>query len=50
MDENCSSFKIPNEPAPAFNFGITSDDETMDVYEELNRIAEEIEECRLRNC
>ena len=31
-----------------YDFGSTND--TFEVYKELNAIAEEIEECRLRNC
>ncbi len=49
MQKNSSTFKIPSfAKQEAYNFDITKD--TMDVYQELNAIAEEIEKCRLRNC
>ncbi len=31
-----------------YNFDVTNDN--YEVYQELNEIAKEIEECRLRNC
>ena len=31
----------------AYNFG--AKDKSLEIYQELNKIAEEIEECRLRN-
>lgn len=49
MQEKSSTFKIPSfAKQEAYNFDITKD--TLDVYEELNAIAEEIEKCRSRNC
>lgn len=42
-------FKIPAfGKRTGYNFDTTR--ESFEVYEELNKIAEEIEECRLRNC
>lgn len=46
-------FKVPNleEQMPnrqiVYNFDTSTD--SQDVYEELNAIAEEIEQCRLKN-
>ncbi|MBR5647441.1 hypothetical protein IKW73_00650 [Candidatus Saccharibacteria bacterium] len=49
MQENYSVFKIPNmEPVKADDFESTK--QMSDIYIELNQIAEELEECRLRNC
>ena len=48
MQNNSSTFNIPSfAKRETYNFDITED--TLDVYEELNAIAEEIEACRLRN-
>ena len=48
MQKNSSTFNIPSfAKQEAYNFEITQD--TLDVYEELNAIAEEIEKCRSRN-
>ena len=48
MQKNSSTFNIPSfAKQEAYNFEITQD--TLDVYKELNAIAEEIEKCRLRN-
>lgn len=46
MAEISSVFRIPNAPTPkeAYNFVDPAD---YEVYSELNKIAEEIEECRL---
>jgi hypothetical protein len=32
----------------AYDFDVTKD--SFEIYQELNEIAKEIEECRLRNC
>ena len=49
MSENCSEFKVPSfAKREVYNFDATKD--ALEVYEELNAISEEIEECRLRNC
>ena len=49
MNEDKQFFKIPLEgDESAYNFGVTNEDQT--IYEELNAINEEIEQCRLRNC
>ena len=48
MQKKSSTFNIPSfAKQEAYNFEITQD--TLDVYKELNAIAEEIEKCRLRN-
>lgn len=48
MQKNSSIFQIPSfEKREAYNFEITK--ETVEIYQELNAIAEEIEQCRLRN-
>ncbi len=48
MQSNSSVFNIPSfAKSEAYNFDVAN--ETLDVYEELNAIAEEIELCRLRN-
>ncbi len=44
-----TEFNIPSFGSRnTYDFGATND--TFEVYKELNAIAEEIEECRLRNC
>ncbi len=50
MQENYSEFKVPSfGRKEAYNFEpITKDSNS--IYEELNAISEEIEECRLQNC
>jgi len=41
-------FKVPSfAKREAYDFGASK--ESFEIYEELNQIAEEIEECRLRN-
>lgn len=48
MQNDSSTFKIPSfAKREAYNFDATK--ETFEIYKELNAIAEEIEECRLRN-
>ena len=48
MQKNSSTFNIPSfAKREVYNFDVTQD--TLDVYGELNAIAEEIEKCRLRN-
>ena len=48
MQKNSSTFNIPSfAKQKAYNFEIT--ESTLEIYEELNAIAEEIEKCRLRN-
>lgn len=64
MQEDYTVFNIPRaaqaEPAvfdkPAYDTDdyLTherrKDDKTSSIYDELNKIAEELEKCRLRNC
>ena len=52
MQKDCSTFNTPetDEPVDIFDTPATSDSEVSDIYTELNQIAEELEECRLRNC
>ena len=54
MQKDYSVFNIPaadnEEPAEVFDTPATETVEVSDVYTELNQIAEELEECRLRNC
>jgi hypothetical protein len=53
MQNNCSTFNIPladKEPVDIFDTPATATNEVSDIYTELNQIAEELEECRLRNC
>ena len=48
MQKNSSTFNIPSfAKQETYNFEITKS--TLEVYQELNAIAEEIEKCRLRN-
>lgn len=48
MQKNSSTFNIPSfAKQEAYNFEITKS--TLEVYQELNAIAEEIEKCRSRN-
>ncbi len=48
-DVDNSVFQVPTFKKPeAYNF--VENNSNSDVYEELNQIAEEIEQCRLRNC
>lgn len=44
MSEISSVFRIPTAPKKAYDFVDPAD---YEVYSELNKIAEEIEECRL---
>lgn len=49
MQNDYSTFKIPSFARnEAYDFGAT--DDSFELYQELNQIAEEIEKCRLRNC
>lgn len=53
MQNNCSTFNIPRadfEPVDIFATNDPVVNEVSDIYTELNQIAEELEECRLRNC
>lgn len=53
MQNNCSTFNIPRadfEPVDIFAATDPVVNEVSDIYTELNQIAEELEECRLRNC
>ena len=53
MQKDCSTFNIPetdDEPVDIFDTPATATNEVSDIYTELNQIAEELEECRLRNC
>ena len=44
-----AKFNVPSFARPeAYNFDATKD--SFEIYQELNEIAKEIEECRLRNC
>ena len=46
-----STFDRDPEPRDIFETIYDSvTDDTSDIYKELNQIAEELEECRLRNC
>lgn len=48
MQNSYSVFQIPSfAKSEAYNFDVTK--ESLEIYQELNAIAEEIEECRLRN-
>lgn len=48
MPNNSSTFNIPSfAKREVYNFDVTKD--TLEVYEELNAIAEELEVCRSRN-
>ncbi len=48
MQNNSSTFKIPSfAKREVYNFDTPK--ETLEIYKELNAIAEEIEECRSRN-
>ena len=48
MPKNSSAFNIPSfAKREVYDFDVTKD--TLEIYEELNAIAEEIEECRSRN-
>ena len=48
MQKDSSTFQIPSfKKREAYNFEVTK--ETVEIYQELNAIAEEIEQCRLRN-
>ncbi len=49
MDQEKQIFKIPSfGKEPVYNFEAT--DKSFEIYKELNKISEEIEECRSRNC
>lgn len=49
MPDNYSTFPIPSfAKREVYNFDATK--ETFELYQELNQISEEIEQCRLRNC
>ncbi|MBR0479665.1 hypothetical protein IJJ49_00100 [Candidatus Saccharibacteria bacterium] len=49
MNDSYGVFKIPSfAKREAYNFESTK--ESFEIYQELNKIAEELEECRLRNC
>ena len=56
MQKDCTVFNIPRAeeeeqtPAPVFDEPATEPVFVSDIYNELNQIAEELEECRLRNC
>lgn len=48
MLNDSSTFKIPSyAKREVYNFDTTA--ETFGIYQELNAIAEEIEQCRLKN-
>ena len=48
MQNNSSVFQIPMT-AKRETFAFEEAKEDLEIYQELSRIAEEIEECRLRN-
>lgn len=49
MPEDYSEFKVPSfAKREVYNFDANKD--TLEIYQELTAISEEIEECRLRNC
>ena len=49
MQNDYSVFPIPSfVKREVYNFDTTS--ESLEIYRELNEIAEEIELCRLKNC
>ena len=48
MQNNSSVFQIP-ETAKREAFAFDGAREAYEIYKELNEIAEEIEQCRLRN-
>lgn len=44
-----NSYRVPSfARREAYDFDVTKED--FEIYQELNEIAREIEECRLRNC
>lgn len=49
MPNNSSVFQIPSF-ARSKEYIFEPEKQPFNLYEELNKIAEEIEECRLRNC
>ena len=50
MQKDSSIFPIPSfVKREADNFEVPVTDDSLEVYQELNAIAEEIEKCRLRN-
>ncbi len=49
MQPDSSTYNIPSfAKQPKYNFDATTKD-CLDIYKELNGIAEELEKCRLRN-
>lgn len=49
QSEPNATWQIPSfAKREVYDFGATK--ETFEIYKELNAIAEEIEQCRLRNC
>ena len=50
MQRDSSVFQVPGlaSKQPAGGFAVAED--FSEIYKELNAIAEEIEQCRLRNC
>lgn len=49
MANDYTSFQIPSYTRQE-SYDFEASDENYKVYEELNKISEEIEECRRRNC
>lgn len=48
-DNSIKTFKIPSfAKREVYNFDANKD--SFAIYQELSQIAEEIEQCRLRNC
>ena len=48
MSINCSDYQIPSfARAEAYDFDATKD--SLEIYHEVNQIAEEIERCRVEN-
>lgn len=50
MEENYSVFNIPNFTKNEIKEETPQEGYNFEIYNELNQIAEELEECRLRNC
>lgn len=50
MQDEIAVFRVPSfGREKTYDFDVATDS-SMAIYEELNKISEEIEKCRLRNC
>ena len=50
MQKNCSEYKVPSfKKSSSYSYGAKATVESFQTYQELRRIAEEIESCRRRN-